>query len=98
MDAEAPPSDGWMKIPTHDLDVSSCGGFTVGRRGRLYFKAPSLRPAAIDAIVWRLDRDGVVFRFIGTQVAPPPLEIVPRECQYRLSNSLIWTWEDTHRA
>ena len=43
-------------------------------------------------VVWRLDRDGVVFRLTGPHIAPPPLEIVPQDCQCPLSGSLIWTW------
>src|SRR5512141_3385273 len=92
MHGDALYGDGWMKLPTGDADVRACAGLTEGTRGRLYFKAPYLRPAAVNAVVWRLDRDGVVFRLTGPHIAPPPLEIVPQNCQFRLSGSLIWTW------
>src|ERR1700687_2320765 len=65
-----------MKLPIGDADVRACTGLKEGTRGRLYFNAPYLRAAAGDAVVWRLDRDGVVFRLTGPHIAPP-LEIVP---------------------
>jgi hypothetical protein len=67
--------------------------FTVATKGRLYFHVPELRPYTMDASVWRLDADSVVFRFDGPAVAAPPLSAIPRERQVHLSGSWIWTWE-----
>ena len=94
MDTDTLYGDGWAKIPTGDADARASAGLKEGTRGRLYFRAPYLRPAAVNAVVWRLDRDGVVFRLMGPPIAPPPLEIVPADCQFRLSGSSIWTWEE----
>jgi hypothetical protein len=66
--------------------------FAEASKGRLYFQVPHLQPGAIDACVWRLDPNGVVFRFDGPAVAAPPLSTIPRERQLSLSGSWIWTW------
>jgi len=41
-----------------------------GTKGRLYFLPPYWRPRAIDAVVWRIDLDGVVLRFSTPSIAP----------------------------
>ena len=41
-----------------------------GTKGRLYFLPPYWRPRAIDAVVWRIDLDGVVLRFNTPSIAP----------------------------
>jgi hypothetical protein len=84
--------DGWMKFPLAEGDGRATTRFEEGIRGRLYSLAPHLRPSAVDAIVWRADRDGVVFRFTGPVIAPPPLSTIPRERQFHLSGSWVWTW------
>jgi hypothetical protein len=90
--------DGWAKFPVGGLsfDGSTERGaepFKEGTRGRLYFFAPHLRPGAIDAKVSKIDHDGVVFRFTGPAVAPPPLETIPRARRVHLSGSWLWAWE-----
>ena len=62
--------DGWLRLPLIDL---SPGGAKVrltepleeGSTGRLYFLPPHWRPRAVEAIVWRIDLDGVVLLFLG---------------------------------
>ena len=82
--------EGWIKFAVNEVDRAV---FTVATKGRLYFHVPELLPYAMDASVWRLDADGVVFRFDGPAVAAPPLSAIPRERQVHLSGSWIWTWE-----
>ena len=43
---------------------------TEGTKGRLYFLPPHWRPRAVDAVVWRIDLDGVVLRFNTPSSAP----------------------------
>jgi hypothetical protein len=71
-----------LKLPLGDESVEE------GTKGRLYFLPPHRRPRAVDAIVERIDRDGVVFRFVGPTVAPPPVD--PRGRHVRLSASWLW--------
>lgn len=90
--------DGWVKFPLGDLGsdrgkAHSREPFKEGAKGRLYFLSPHLRPGAVDATVWRIDRSGVVFRFTGPRIAPPPLETIPSARQVRLSGAWLWTWE-----
>ncbi len=72
-------SEGWLlQLPLIDL---SPGGAKVrlterlkgGTRGRVYFLPPHWQPRAVEAIVWRIDLDGIVLRFTdsssGTSVA-----------------------------
>lgn len=89
--------DGWVKFPlaglrSDDAKLHSSEPFKEGMKGRLYFLSPQLRPGAVDATVWRIDRDGVVFRFMGPHIAPPPLDTIPSTRQVRLSGSWLWTW------
>jgi catechol 2,3-dioxygenase-like lactoylglutathione lyase family enzyme len=81
--------EGWIKFAVGETDRPT---FAEATKGRLYFKVPQLLPGAIDEFVWRLDPNGVVFRFDGPAVAAPPLSTIPRERQVHLSGSWIWTW------
>jgi hypothetical protein len=85
--------DGWSRLPLIDL---SPGGAKVrltrplkeGTKGRLYFLPPHWRSRVVEAIVWRIDLDGIVFRFTGAEVGTPP---APRPL--RSAGSWLWTWE-----
>lgn len=85
--------EGWMKFVVGE---TSRAAFTEGTKGRLYFLAPYLRPGAVDASVWRLDPNGVVFRLEGPAVAPPPLVAVPKAQQIQLSG--LWVWVSPREA
>jgi hypothetical protein len=87
--------EGWIKFAVGETDRPT---FAEATKGRLYFQVPQLLPGAIDACVWRLDPNGVVFRFDGPAVAAPPLSIIPRERQVHLSGSWIWTWDAPART
>jgi hypothetical protein len=82
--------DGWIKFAVKETER---GVFTAASKGRLYFDVPQLQPGAVDASVWRVDPNGVVFRFDGPAVAAPPLATIPRERQVHLSGSWVWTWD-----
>jgi hypothetical protein len=91
--------DGWMKFPlegpsSDDARVHSTELFKEGTRGRLYFRSEHLCPGPVEAVVWRIDRDGVVFRFRGVSIAPPPLDTIPKDRQLQLSSSWLWIRED----
>jgi hypothetical protein len=85
--------DGWLRLPLIDL---SPGGAKVrlteplkeGTKGRLYFLPPHWRPRAVEAIVWRMDLDGVVLQFAGPSLASPP---AARDV--RRPGSWLWTWK-----
>jgi hypothetical protein len=90
--------DGWARFPVGGLSSNAstepgAEPFKEGTKGRLYFFAPNLRPGAVDARVSKRDHDGVVFRFTGPAVAPPPLDAIPRARRVHLSGSWLWTWE-----
>jgi len=91
--------DGWVKFPLGDMcnpNGASVRPFRVGTEGRLHsLSPPHTRPRAVNAVVWRIDRDGVVFRFTGPSVAPPPLDAVPRARQVHLSGAWLWTWKNS---
>ena len=90
--------DGWLRLPL--INLSPAGAkvrltepLTEGTRGRLYFLPPHWRPRAVEAIVWRIDLDGVVLRFTGPSITPP------RAAQAIHSpGSWLWTWEAQARA
>jgi hypothetical protein len=85
--------DGWLRLPLIDL---SPGGAKVrlteplkeGTKGRLYFLPPHWRPRAVEAIVWRMDLDGVVLQFTGPSIASPPAAGAVRR-----PGSWLWTWK-----
>jgi len=84
--------DGWLRLPLIDL---SPGGAKVrlteplkeGTKGRLYFLPPHWRPRAVEAIVWRVDLDGVVLLFTGASITPPSAAH-----DVRPPDSWLWTW------
>jgi PilZ domain-containing protein len=90
--------DGWSRVPLIDL---SPGGAKVrlteplkeGTKGRLYFLPPHWRSRAIEAIVWRVDLDGMVLRFTGVSIGTPPATRTVRS-----PGSWLWTWEVQARA
>jgi hypothetical protein len=82
--------DAWIKFP---LASPALPAFAEGAKGRLYVLVPNPRPGAMDASVWRVDRDGVVFRLEGPAVAARPLASIPPEQQFALSGGWIWTWD-----
>jgi PilZ domain len=69
--------DGLLRLPLIDLGpggakVRLTQPLTEGMKGHLYFLPPHWRPRAVEAIVWRIDLDGVVLRFSGPNITPPP--------------------------
>jgi hypothetical protein len=85
--------DGLRRLRLIDL---SPGGAKVrlttplkeGSTGRLYFLPPHWRPRVVEAIVWRIDLDGVVLRFNAPSLDPPPAA-----CDVRSPSSWIRTWK-----
>jgi PilZ domain-containing protein len=70
-----------LRLPL--IDVSPGGAkvrlteqLTEGTRGRVYFLPPYWNPRAVEAIVWRIDLDGIVLRFMDSSFGPPPAEAV----------------------
>jgi hypothetical protein len=68
--------DGWLRLPLIDLSppgakVRLTEALREGTKGRLYFLPPHWHPPAVEAIVWRIDLDGVVLRFTGPSITPP---------------------------
>ena len=45
---------------------------TEGTRGRVYFLPPLWHPRVAEAIVWRIDSDGIVLRFADSDLGTPP--------------------------
>lgn len=45
---------------------------TEGTRGRIYFLPPDWHPRVAEAIVWRVDLDGIVLRFADSDLGTPP--------------------------
>jgi hypothetical protein len=70
--------DGWLlRLPLIDLSpggakVRLTERLTEGTRGRVYFLPPHWYPRAVEAIVWRIDIDGIVLRFADTSFGAPP--------------------------
>jgi hypothetical protein len=68
--------EGWLlRLPL--IDVSPGGAkvrlterLTEGSRGRVYFLPPHWNPRVVEAIVCRIDLDGMVLRFTGSITAP----------------------------
>jgi hypothetical protein len=91
--------DGWVKLPLGGLSSDSAKvhlneAFKEGTKRRLYFLSLHLRPRAVDATVWRIDRDDVVFRFTGPSIAPPLLDRIPSARQVPLSGALALDLEE----
>ncbi len=43
-----------------------------GTKGRIYFLPPDWHPRVAEAIVWRIDLDGIVLRFTDAELGTPP--------------------------
>lgn len=66
-----------LQLPLIDLSpggakVRLTERLTQGTRGRVYFLPPHWHPRAVEAIVWRLDLDGIVLRFTDVSLGTPP--------------------------
>jgi hypothetical protein len=66
-----------LRLPL--IDVSPGGAkvrllqrLTEGARGRVYFLPPHWQPRVVEAIVWRIDLDGVVLRFTDASLGMLP--------------------------
>lgn len=70
--------DGWLlRLPL--INLSPAGAkvrlterLTEGTRGRVYFLPPHWHPRAVEAIVWRIDLDGIVLRFADSSLGALP--------------------------
>jgi hypothetical protein len=68
--------EGWLlRLPVIDLSpggakVHLTERLTAGTSGRVYFLPPHWRPRVVDAIVSRIDLDGIVLRFTDPSIAP----------------------------
>ena len=90
--------DAWLRVPLIDL---SPGGAKVrlteslkeGTKGRLFFLPPHWRTRTVEAIVWRVDLDGIVLRFTGVSIGTRPAARAVRS-----PGSWLWTWEVQARA
>ena len=70
-----------LRLPL--IDVSPGGAkvrlteqLTEGTRGRVYFLPPYCNPQGVEAIVWRIDLDGIVLRFTDSSFGTSPAEAV----------------------
>jgi hypothetical protein len=68
-----------LRLPL--IDVSLGGAkvrlteqLTEGTRGRVYFLPPQWDPRVVEAIVWRIDLDGIVLRFTESSLGTPPAQ------------------------
>lgn len=68
-------------LPLPVIDLSPGGAkvrfterLTEGTRGRVYFLPPHWNPRVVEAIVWRIDLDGVVLRFNDMSPGTPPAD------------------------
>jgi hypothetical protein len=70
--------EGWLlRLPVIDLSpggakVRLTERLTEGTRGRVYFLPPHWDPRVVEAIVWRIDLDGIVLRFTDLSLSTPP--------------------------
>jgi hypothetical protein len=70
--------EGWLlRLPVIDLSpggakVRLTKRLTEGMRGRVYFLPPHYHPRAVEAIVSRIDLDGIVLRFSDSSHGTPP--------------------------
>lgn len=85
--------DGLVKLPFSPTQAFPIEAFTEGKKGRLYFRFPHLRPGAVDATVQQINRDTAVFQLTGPAIAPPPLDTVSKDRQVPLAGAWLWTWE-----
>ena len=72
-------------LPLPVIDMSPGGAkvrfterLTEGTRGRVYFLPPHWDPRVVEAIVWRIDLDGVVLRFNDQGLGTPTAGSSPR--------------------
>lgn len=68
-----------LRLPL--IDVSPGGAkvrlteqLTEGTRGRVYFLPPHWDSRVVEAIVWRIDLDGIVLRFTDPSLGTRPTE------------------------
>ncbi len=87
--------NGLVRLPFGPREANPIEGFAEGRKGRLYFRFPHLRPGAVDATVQQIGRDRAVFRLTGPIIAPPPLDTVPKARQVPLGGAWLWTWDES---
>ncbi len=85
--------DGSSRIPLIDLSPSGAKvrltkPLKEGTKGRLYFLPPHWRSRAVEAVVWRIDLDGIVLRFTVADVGTPPAARTVRS-----AGSWLWTWQ-----
>jgi hypothetical protein len=70
--------EGWLlRLPLIDLSrggakVRFTERLTEGTMGRVYFLPPHWDPSVVEAIVWRIDLDGIVLRFTDSSLGTPP--------------------------
>lgn len=72
-----------LRLPL--IDVSPGGakvrlteGLAEGTSGRVYFLPPHWHPRVVEAIVWRIDLDGIVLRFTDVNLGTPPAALALR--------------------
>lgn len=73
-----------LRLPL--IDVSPGGAkvrftkrLTEGTSGRVYFLPPHWHPGMVEAIVCRIDLDGIVLRFTDASLGTPPAAGAPRD-------------------
>jgi hypothetical protein len=75
--------EGWLlQLPVIDLSpggakVHLTERLTAGTSGRVYFLPPHWRPRVVNAIVSRIDLDGIVLRFTDPSIAPSQVSSHP---------------------
>lgn len=65
-----------LRLPVIDLSpggakVRLTERLTEGTRGRVYFLPPHWHPRVVEAIVGRIDLDGIVLTFLDSSLGPP---------------------------
>jgi hypothetical protein len=75
--------EGWLlRLPVIDLSpggakVRFTERLTEGKRGRVYFLPPHWHPRMVEAVVWRIDLDGIVLRFSDASITPSQVSSHP---------------------
>ena len=75
--------EGWLlSLPLIDLGpggakVRLTERLTEGTTARVYFLPPQWHPRVVEAIVWRIDLDGIVLRFTDASITPRQLSSSP---------------------